>query len=296
MSANRLPFGLAVSVLAVLASASPRANADPTKDECLDANGKGQDLRRAGQFSAATDELRKCAASSCPAIVRSDCTRRLDELQKAQPTIAFEAKDSSGGDLSAVAVTMDGEPLSDRLDGTALLVDPGEHVFAFTAAAQTPVTRKLVVTEGEKGRRESIVFGPPVSALSTQEPTPPASGPGNAPSPPSAEGPGAQKGVAIGIGAGGIAGLAVGSIFGALAASKWNTAKSECPTHTGCSTQALHDHDGAAILATVSTVGLIAGGALVALGITLFFTAPAAESAGVALHIAPGGFFAEGSF
>jgi hypothetical protein len=48
-------------------------------------------------------------------MVRDDCTRRLDELDKAQPTIVFEAKDGAGRDLTAVQVTVDGKPLVESL-------------------------------------------------------------------------------------------------------------------------------------------------------------------------------------
>jgi hypothetical protein len=50
--------------------------------------------------------------------------RRVDEINAAIPTVIFEAKDGAGGDLSAVRVTMDGEVLAERLEGTALSINP----------------------------------------------------------------------------------------------------------------------------------------------------------------------------
>jgi hypothetical protein len=86
------------------------ARADTTKAQCIEANTKGQDLRRDGKLSMARDQFRVCADPSCPTIVRVDCTKRLDELEGAQPTIIFDARDGSGHDLSAVAVTVDDRP------------------------------------------------------------------------------------------------------------------------------------------------------------------------------------------
>jgi hypothetical protein len=150
---------LVASVVVVLSLSPTAALADMTKDECIEANAKGQDLRHDGKLSAAREQLRACATSSCPALVRYDCTRRLDELDQIQPTIVFVAKDASGRDVTGVTVTVDGRPLTDKLDGTELPVDPGEHVFTFTAPAQPPVSKTLVLAVGEKDRREVVVVG-----------------------------------------------------------------------------------------------------------------------------------------
>jgi hypothetical protein len=58
----------------------------------------------------------------CPILVRSDCTRRLDELDKVQPTIILVAKDAAGGDVAGVMVAIDGKP-GVRLEGAELPVD-----------------------------------------------------------------------------------------------------------------------------------------------------------------------------
>src|SRR5208282_3193173 len=65
-----------------------------------------------------------------------------------------------------------------------------------------------------------------------------------------------------------------GAIFGLLASSAWNTAQSDCPGNTlaTCPNHAgaVNDHSTTVTDATISTVGFIAGGALVAGGVTLF--------------------------
>jgi hypothetical protein len=270
-----------------------------TKDQCVDANGAGQELRRIGKLSAAREQLSSCASASCPAIVRDDCARRLDELEKVQPTIAFQVKDASGADRSDVRVTMDGNLLTERLDGSALPVDMGEHVFRFEVAGQPPVTRTLILTEGEKSRRERVSLG---TAASTK----PASGTLPQTSPPSQDGStpptsdtdtamsrdGArqtQKILGLVAGGVGIASAGVGVAFGVIASSQWSSAQRECPTRSECVPKAMSTRNDAVASATVSTVSFIAGGILVATGVTLFLTAPKANQATVGLTLTPGG-------
>ena len=142
--------------------------ADTTKNQCIEANSSGQELRRQGKLSAAREQLRRCVDVACPGLVRDDCTRRLDELEKVQPTIVFIARDASGSDVTNVAVTLDGKPLADKLDGSELPVDPGEHVFTFTRAGQAPVSATLVLAPGEKDRRETISLTPGAPAVASQ--------------------------------------------------------------------------------------------------------------------------------
>lgn len=150
-----------LAVTGVLFTSTP-ALADVTKAQCIEANAMGQDLRRDGKLSAAREQLRLCASTACPALVRDDCARRLDEIDRVQPTIVFVAKDSSGKDVAGVAVAVDGKPLVARLDGVELSVDPGEHVFTFTAPGQSPIGVTLVLAAGEKDRRQEVVVGGPV--------------------------------------------------------------------------------------------------------------------------------------
>ncbi|MGO9835014.1 MAG: hypothetical protein ACLP1X_12435 [Polyangiaceae bacterium] len=150
---------LVASAVVLLSLAPGSAFADVTKDQCIEANARGQELRQDGKLSAAREQLRLCGNPACPAMVRDDCTRRLDELDKVQPTIVFVAKDAAGRDVAGVAVAIDGKPLAARLDGAELRVDPGEHVFMFTAPGQPPVSRTLVLAAGEKDRREEVVVG-----------------------------------------------------------------------------------------------------------------------------------------
>jgi len=102
------------------------------------------------------------------------------------------------------------------------------------------------------------------------------------------------------VGAAGIVGLGLGAIFGAVASSSWSSAQKECGSPTSCPNyaQGASDHDAATSAATMSTIGFITGGALVAGGLTLFLTAPSTSSTATAVSIVPGtgGMAVRGTF
>ena len=123
-----------------------------------------------------------------------------------------------------------------------------------------------------------------------------AGAPPTSPAPSSETASSGAKTFGLVFGVAGIAGLAVGGIFGAKASSAWNTAQHECPSHVGCSTQAITDHNSAFTFATVSTAGFIAGGVLLAGGLTLYLAAPKGNSPTVGLQAAPGGLAVSGGF
>jgi hypothetical protein len=276
MTVRRQAVNIALATMAALALLSSPSWADMTKDQCIDANAKAQDLRRDHRLSAAREQLRLCADPSCPTLVRTDCIKRLDELESVQPTIAFEVKDASGADVTTVKVTVDGKPVPDRLNATALPLDPGQHTATFEAEGLTSVTRSLVLTEGDRGRRESVVL---VAA------TPVATATANGGS------MSTQKVLGVVAGGVGVVGVVVGSVFGVMTLFKKSQLESDCPG-SSCTaeghTKAESDHSAGITDSTVSTVGFIAGAALIAGGAAVFFTARSSEKpAGAALTILP---------
>jgi len=83
----------------------------------------------------------------------------------------------------------------------------------------------------------------------------------------------------------GVVGLAVGTIFGLSAKSKNDDAASQCPSNACPSQQGVSLTDDARHAATISSVGFIAGGILVAGGLTLYFAAPKDQK--TAFRVAP---------
>lgn len=265
--------------------ATSRAHAaDPTKKECIDANVQGQAQQQAGKFRAARTALQLCASSACPASVRDDCASRLDALEKVIPSVVFLAKDPSGHEFTDVSVKIDGEPLADRLDGTALAVDPGQHTFTFELQGRPTFTHSLMVHEGDRAIHERVVVPAETVPAAMPEPAPPApiaptqpvtvETPVVTPVAPSSAGQG-QRVAGIVLSAVGVAGLGVGGVLGALTGVSWSSSKDNCNlTQCPNRAQALSDRDAALTMATGSNIAFAAGGVLLAAGIVVFLTAP----------------------
>jgi hypothetical protein len=198
------------------------------------------------------------------------------------PTIVFSVKDASGNDATEVTVSMDEQPLLTSLDGTAVPIDPGLHTFRFEMAGQAPVEKKLVLQEGEIGRRQQIEFGSvaPIEpgtiaplASTTAPPVknePVAISHPAAPAAAFASGSGGSSGpwktVGWVLGGACVVGLGLGTAFGisALQDKNANRTGNACKTGTtGIRSRAL-----------VSDVGWIAGGVLLVSGAGLLLFAP----------------------
>lgn len=265
----RLRSGLlAAAAGAAVLFPSPSWAAGITKEQCADADSQAQELRRDGKFSAARQKLQQCSDPACPGIVRDDCVQRVDDLERAQPTIVFDAKDGEGHDLVAVHVTVDGAPLTEKLEGRALRVEPGSHTFTFTAAGNPTVTETFVLKEGEKERRERIVIGQPKPVAPT--PTAPSIA---TPPPVSSGGWTSTQWVGVTLAGAGVIGLGVGGVFGLLTGSAWSSAKDACggdTSHCRDVSTASSDKSTALSDSTISTVGFAAGGVLLVGGAVLF--------------------------
>jgi hypothetical protein len=271
-------------VSAVMLAAPVSRAADPTLADCISASNTSIKLRREHNLREARQQLLVCAAQTCPAEISSECERRLVAVNAAIPTLVFEVKDAPGNDLSSVSVMMDGKPLADRLEGTAISIDPGAHSFHFETAGQAPVDKLFVVQEGQKDRRERIVFGAAASsALPATEQTSPPKGNGASPGAAnrgSSSPWGPLKTWGLVVGGAGIIGIGIGSAFGLIATSDKNNA--DCDASGHCALGPLND---ARTHANVSTVGFAAGGVLLATGIALVILGPRGEAGSV--RVAP---------
>jgi hypothetical protein len=170
--------------------------------------------------------------------------------------------------------------------GVPLPVDPGEHVVTLEVPGKPRVERRVSLAPGEK--KVILVDAVELPPAAATPPPPPraAAAPSPPPAPLSGPGPSKQRIAAYATGGVGVAGLAVGAIFGSFALSKKGTVSSECGVGgdaTACSPAGLKAVDAGRTFGNVSTVGFVAGGALLATGVVLFVTdrrqAPPAQSA-----------------
>jgi hypothetical protein len=271
---------LAVAFVSATFGLAPLAEAaNPSTGECVAAADSSIQLRDQHKLRAARAQMLVCASSVCPAAIQTECLRRVDQINAAVPTVVFEAKDPAGNDLTNIKVDMDGQPLADRLDGSAVALDPGEHHFRFTAPGGIVADKTIVIHESEKDRHERVVIGAPLPAVGAQPG--PAAAVSATPEAP-AEDPGAsRRTTAYIVGGAGVVGLAIGAIFGGLAISGASSSKNECSS-SSCTNyqQSLSDYNSANTDGTVSTVAFIVGGAALVTGGILLFTAPKAASSG----------------
>jgi hypothetical protein len=280
------------AAFAVVTGPQVAVAADPTLSDCIGANESALQARAEHKLRQARAQSLVCAADSCPGEMREQCRQRVAQLNAAIPTLVFAVQNTSGTDLGAVRVSMDGALIADRLEGTAISLDPGEHKFTFEIAGQPPIEKTLILREGEKDRREEVKFGtapsqkdqqaggtPPPPQSTISPPSPPSasaeSTPANPDSTKQTGGMGTQRILGITATGVGAAGLVVGGVFGLLTASAISKQKSDCPSAANCPNylQAASDHSTSTTDGTVSTVAVVAGGALVAGGLALFFTA-----------------------
>lgn len=287
---RRRAHAAAVSALLAAASHATLARADMTKAECVERNTSGQHLRIDHKLAAAREQLRACADPSCPGLVRQDCAQRLQELDAAQPTIVFDARNEADQPITEVRVTMDGALLVDRLDGSALAIDPGAHDFTFQASPGGPVvTRRLVVEEGEKRRKEHVSFAPPAPAPA---PAFPASAPPPSPAPPPAP-PEASRGSALPVVAFAVGGaaLATGIAFSLVAHGKRVDGDALCPGGT-CPASAADRvstlNGQATAFGGAAIASYVVGGAGLASGVALLFLGRREPPRTARLVLAPG--------
>ncbi|HZU84737.1 MAG TPA: hypothetical protein VE987_17525 [Polyangiaceae bacterium] len=273
MKAIAVPLVVGLGIVAPAALA-----AGPTKQECVTANETAQDLRRAGKLHEARADLATCLATTCPRPLREDCAARLAEVEAAMPTVVFVVKDAASNDLSDVRVTLDGKPLLDKLDGAAVPIDPGEHRFEFDAEGFGKIGTTVVLHEGDKKRRVMVFLDATTAAQPQAAPAqPPPASPAPPPAAPATSGDSGartQRAVALALGGAGAAAIVAGGVLGILAKVTYDHAASECSGGI-CSLQGHGDQQSAFGQATAADVAFIAGGALLAAGAVVYFTAPA---------------------
>jgi hypothetical protein len=154
MKASLRSAALALALSARAVAADP----PPDKQQCTDAYVQGQILRQASKLVAARQQFYVCSNVACPSVVGHDCRKWRDELDSAIPSVVFDVKDARGEQAFDAKVELDGAPLAGGLDGRAVAVDPGKHVFTFHLGSEPPLRREVTVLEGAKAQRVEASF------------------------------------------------------------------------------------------------------------------------------------------
>jgi hypothetical protein len=266
-----------LGVLAAVGAWAASAGADD-KTSCSNAYVAAQTRRSEHRLLAARDQLRACARQECANFMQGqmikDCAEWLGQVEGSIPSVVLAASDASGADLTDVTVRLDGVIVARRLDGAALDVDPGSHVFSFDAPGAPTVTDSAVVLEGTKNQVIRATLR--VAATGSEGPSSLSSAPRGAhDTEASAEDAAANAGsgagwayLAFGAGAGGIA---VGSIFGVLALQTQSSLNGAC-VNFRCFPSSQSDINDLHLRSWVSNIGFGVGVAGVALGIVVVAT------------------------
>lgn len=167
---STLPRAAAVALVLALGAGGARA---ASSDACARAYESAQETRLEGRLRAAHEHLLVCAQAACPGFIRDDCTRWLDQVEAAVPTVVFVAR-QAGRDLEDVTITCNEQRLTSRLDGRAIPLDPGKQTCRFESAGAEPATLSLLAVEGQKNRLVEVELkaGVPAPAVMAARPAP----------------------------------------------------------------------------------------------------------------------------
>lgn len=198
--------------------------------------------------------------------------KRADALYPKLSRVAIEVPAASKA--QGIVVKRDGDAVDESQWGNALPVDPGKHVVEVTAPGKEPWKWESDV----QGSTPVKVEVPP---LKDGPAAPAGSASATSSSPAPEAGLPTQKKIAIGAAALGVAGLVLGGVTGSLTLAKVSDSNKTCAKLGDgtfrCDAPGGALRDDAKGLATISTIGFIAGGVLAAGGVVLWLTAPSSS-------------------
>ncbi len=254
--------------------------AAPLENPCGSASSAAQELRSAGDLSAARARLAACLSAGCPGEL-SECARKLAEIDAQIPTVVVEARDEANDYVTDARVTMDGAPWLERLEGKEVAVNPGEHRLTLDAPGFRKAESTFIAREQQKKLRVIVFLISARASATAASVAAPAANPPNRRDEPSLS---AGRKIGFALGGAGLGGLAVGTIFSILSKTTYDHAlQSECGGDPKrCTADGIADGRTAHNEAAVATLGFAAAGVLLAAGAALYFTSPEHGSVAVA--------------
>ena len=250
-----------------------------------------------GHLVAASELYREAAGLEKNELWKGDTQQQAKdeaerELSRLSPRIPKLTVLLEGAQPSEVELSIDNASVASGLIGVERPLDPGPHEIVARRGSSSE-RKSLTLAEGDM-QSVTLSFASPnvaVPAAAEQASSTPAE---TAPAPKARDQ--AQRTAGwIGIGVGG-AGLALGAVTGILVGTKYSDLKDKCGSDHVCDPAQGDDVSSYQSLRTVSTVGFVAGGVLLATGVTLLLTSPKAESATVGVWLSPRGAGLRGAF
>jgi hypothetical protein len=186
------------------------------------------------------------------------------------PSIVISAYDARGFRLESARVTSDGKPLTEKLDGTPIALDPGSHEIEVSAPGQPSAREWVQLSIGEKRELRVDLVDKRARLF---------------------------KGLGIGAGVAGAVGISLGAYLGWRAKSNYDEALEECPAGpTSCSALGVAGGKKAHDQAASSTVAFVIGGVLLAGGGALYWYGSKLAVAPVTTGRADGSLVVSGVF
>lgn len=139
------PWVLACVVCASGLTYAAPAHAD-RQAQCIEEFERAQRTRKRGRLLDSRREFRLCAAETCPAMVRKDCTDALASLGTTIPSLRPRLEDANGNELRGFTLELDGAQIA--VGPEPIEVDPGEHRLVFSLRDRT-VSKRIEVRAGE---------------------------------------------------------------------------------------------------------------------------------------------------
>jgi hypothetical protein len=251
---------------------------------CYEKNGQTASAWVTFKDAAAAAELKHRADWSARARERSQALEAI--LSKL--TIDVPPEERGLG----IQVRRDGVEVGSAEWGAPIPIDPGDHTIEATAPAKKPWTTTVKVGASADQAHVAVPLledepaATPVAVTSLATPVDTTPTTPSPPTPMPADGA-SQRTAGLVVGGVGIVGLALGSVFGVMALGKNSDSKTLCPSAGGCTSAAgVQDNSDAKSSATISTVAMIVGGAALATGAVLYFSAPKGRTS-LALRVGP---------
>ena len=218
---------------------------------------------RAQEIATARDDRRQVEAA-----------QRARSLEKDLPFLTIHVPDALRS--ASTEVRVDGEPWPSSRWDAPQPIDPGTHDVELVA----PPNPKQADTVVVRPKGDHVAWTARMPRAEPPAPTPVAAVPAALPPPPDApkEHSSTQRTAGLVVGGAGVAGLVAGTIAGIVSISAHSDVTRACATYPRCATEdrsAIDSNNSRARSAgTISTIGFVAGGILLAGGAALFFTSP----------------------
>lgn len=213
-----------------------------------------------GEYAELLDQAKRRGDNA-----RYDYTQK--HIAELEPKLSRVKLDAGATKLDAVR--LDGHVLGPAAWSIAVPLDPGAHVFEVESGGKQQTIKFDVNEPGTKA-----VTVPSFTTPKTDDPPHEIT----APPPEKPKGGGAQRTIGFVVGGVGIAAVGVGAIFGLTAMGNKSDVDSHC-NGAICDATGFAAQDDARSAATISTIGFVAGGVLLAGAVALVVTAPRSKSA-----------------